>query len=154
MLASFFRSSGVILALAGVLTTVLAVIAVVAPASTRAAYILGGISIVLFVAAAIRISDESGATDLRDLELDAHSLAGQIRALYTNQGLTDFDSVVARYKQRYAKQVRRIAARFRKKDVPQTDVLFKLAENGAEDFAEVFNVAEGLDRLADQLHKD
>jgi hypothetical protein len=154
VLAPFFRPSGVILALAGVLTTVLAVVAVVAPTNTAVAYALGAISVLLFVAAAIRITRETQATTIRDLELDAHALAGQIRALYAGNGLTDYQNVIARYRQRYAKRVRRIATRFRKQRVPQTDVLFRLAESGAEDFTEVFNIAEGLDRLADQLHRD
>jgi hypothetical protein len=115
---------------------------------------------------------------IRELERDAHSVAAGIRDLaeipvtvtdanflapggfetFDVQALAKaqkarVDLIVAHYEQRFAGRVRFLASEFRKYPVPQTDVFFRLVDEGPRDDEKVFQVALGLERLAGQLRE-
>lgn len=115
---------------------------------------------------------------LRDLENDSFALADGIRQMMENtplviagvqmgQGIIEtFDalaeqkarnarskSIAAQYENRFASRTHRLASEFRREDVPQTDVFFKVVDHGPAGEEDVFQIVAGLERLARQLRE-
>jgi hypothetical protein len=140
---------------------------------------LGIPALLLIVAEIIVIIRSSWQSDLRDVETRAYALAtalrdllewiptavsyssgpiiGEIRYLTPaelEQAQRARTEMLARhYNSRYAARARQLARDFRRFQVPQTDVFFKLVDAGPQDEHEIFQIAAGLDRLAKQLRE-
>jgi hypothetical protein len=145
--------SGVLLALATVIAITLAVMAL---PNQPLAVGLGMLAVVLTAGEIIVIFRDSRRRGLRDLNLDAHSLANELRALI--QGMPTYSDATTRsnivlenYRRRYAIRARDIALRLRNHRVTPTHYLYRLVSVGPQDEIEVWQVADGFDSLANQL---
>ncbi len=110
-----------------------------------ATYFVGG------VASLVAEYRDTKRRDRRDLKKDAFTLARDMEMSIDKRFLMGTDLIVEDYGHHFADRAAEIATRFRSQKVPQTDLFFALAEHGANDFTEVFNVKEGANRLARQL---
>jgi hypothetical protein len=146
-----FTPVGVLLALATVIAITLAVIAL---PNRPLGVGLGAVAVALIAGEIIAIFRENGRRALRDLNLDAHGLANELRALL--QGVPPYSAgrneiILENYRRRYAVRARDLALRLRTRNLIPTHYLYRLVSVGPQDEIEVWQVAEGLDYLANLL---
>ena len=117
---------------------------------------LGAIAVALIAGEIIAIFRETRRRALRDLNLDAHGLANELRALI--QGMPAYSGATARneiflenYRRRYAVRARDLALRLQERNLVPRHYLYRLVSIGPQDEIEVWQVADGLDYLATRL---
>lgn len=145
--------SGVLLALATVIAIILAIMAM---PSRSLAVGLGALGVAFIAGEIIVIFRESQRRALRDLYLDAHGLTNELRALIqgmpTHSDTTTRNSMVLEnYRRRYAVRTRDLALRLRNRNILPKHFLFRLVSVGPQDEIEVWQIADGLDSLANLL---
>jgi hypothetical protein len=166
---------GVFLALATLLTLVLAAIAAHEPVVAIALGIPAGILILAEIFVVVASAHESS---VNTLERDAYALAADLRELLNTPLLQHAETVapgvvsikddlesmaaaraerakviVANYEHRFGARARHLARQLQTHNVPQTDVFFRVVREGPKDDHDVAQIALGLERLARQLRE-
>jgi hypothetical protein len=145
---------GLLLALATVIAIVLAVMAL---PHRPLAIALGALALALVAGEIVVVVRKARHQEVRELSLDAHGLANELRALILQGKPTDFaseawsGSVAENYRRRFAVRARSIALRIRPYNFVPKHFLYRLVSVGPQDYTEVWQVAEGLDDLANLL---
>lgn len=148
-----FVPSGFLLALASAIAIILAVMAL---PKRPLAVGLGALGLAFIAGGIIVIFRELERRAIRDLILDAHGLANELRALI--QGMPTYSHTTTRsnvvlenYRRRYAVRARDVALRLRDRKTIPRHFLFRLVSVGPQDESEVWQIADGLDSLANVL---